>query len=63
MHQHIPRPSRTIYPLKGRPEGVSRVLSMAIVEVEFKMDELLRIGEVQINTRTHSSYVVIFELK
>lgn len=62
MHQHIPRPSRTIYPLVSRPKGVSGVLRVTIIEVEFQMDELLWIGEVQIHARTHRSYVVPLEL-
>ena len=62
MHQHVPRSSRIIDPLVSRPEGVSGVLRVAIVQVEFQMDQLLWIREVQIDARTHRSYVVLFEL-
>ena len=62
MHQHVPRPSRIIDPLVSRPEGVSGVLRVAIIQVELQMDELLWIREVQIDARTHRSYAVLFEL-
>lgn len=51
MHQHIPSaPPRALNPLISRPEGMCRVLALAIIEVELQMHDLLRVGEVEIHT-------------
>lgn len=51
MHQHIPStPPRALNPLISRPEGMGRVLALAIIEVELQMHDLLRVGEVEIHT-------------
>jgi hypothetical protein len=59
VDKHIACPPGLLDPLEGGTEGMSGVLRVAVVEVELQVDDILRVGEVQVHARTHSKYVVL----
>jgi hypothetical protein len=62
MDKHIPALPCIFNPLEGGAEGVGGILRLAVVEVELEVDEVFRVGEVQINPRTYSSNFIILQL-
>jgi hypothetical protein len=50
MNQNILALPRILDPLVGGLEGMRCVLGLAIVKVEFEVDKVLRVGEVQIHS-------------
>ena len=61
MDQNILALPRILDPLVGGLEGMRRILGLAIVKVEFKVDKVLGVGEVQINTRAYSTDIVLLQ--
>ena len=61
MDQNILTFPRILDPLVGGLEGMRGVLGLAIVKVEFEVDKVLRVGEVQIHARAHSTDIVLLQ--